>query len=126
MDYLTRKQPGSRLSNVSLCGTYSASLVLIKFMCTLPSTTFNLFFVLLSELNRRLPGGHPGWPRWLHFALASLLGSPQERPSTHTYPTPNSGTSPAGLFRTRILRRPFNLTCPPSTSPLTLSPHSKL
>ncbi|MEQ2285681.1 hypothetical protein AMECASPLE_034430 [Ameca splendens] len=34
-------------------------------MCTLPSTTFNLFFVLLSELNRRLPGGYPGWPRWL-------------------------------------------------------------
>ncbi|MED6243540.1 hypothetical protein ATANTOWER_022077 [Ataeniobius toweri] len=35
-------------------------------MCTLPSTTFNLFFVLLSELNWRLPGGYPGWPRWLH------------------------------------------------------------
>ncbi|MED6273502.1 hypothetical protein CHARACLAT_007112 [Characodon lateralis] len=33
-------------------------------MCTLPST-FNLFFILLSELNRRLLGGYPGWPRWL-------------------------------------------------------------
>ncbi|MEQ2249003.1 hypothetical protein ILYODFUR_024916 [Ilyodon furcidens] len=77
---------------------------------------FNLFFVLLSELNRRLPGGYPGWPRWLRFALALLLGSPQDGSSTHTSPTPNSGTSPAGCFRTRILQRPFNLTCPPSTS----------
>ncbi|MED6248714.1 hypothetical protein ATANTOWER_003970 [Ataeniobius toweri] len=34
-------------------------------MCTLPSTTINLFFVLLSELNPQLPGGYPGWPQWL-------------------------------------------------------------
>ncbi|MEQ2307268.1 hypothetical protein AMECASPLE_016557 [Ameca splendens] len=34
-------------------------------MCTLPSTTINLFFVLLNELNQQLPGGYPGWSRWL-------------------------------------------------------------
>ncbi|MED6276875.1 hypothetical protein CHARACLAT_007365 [Characodon lateralis] len=86
----------------------------------------NLRALSFSELNQRLPGGYPGWPRWFCFTLASLLGSPQDGSSTHTYPTPNSGTSQAGCFRTRILQRPFNLTCPPSTSPLTLRLHFKL
>ncbi|KAK5605954.1 hypothetical protein CRENBAI_002868 [Crenichthys baileyi] len=67
--------------------------------CFLSQILFLVFIDgMSSELNRRLPGGYPGWPQWLRVALASLLGPPQEGSSTHTYPTPNSGTSPGWLL----------------------------
>ncbi|MEQ2287655.1 hypothetical protein AMECASPLE_014909 [Ameca splendens] len=100
---------------------------------------FNLFFVLLSELNRRLPVGYPGWPRWLRsntnyvfkdipriipattwrlprlapVALFRTSLAPRISPGRIFHTHLHSGTSPAGCFRTRILQRPFNLTCPP-------------